>query len=113
MLKVSIVLAFIAAVAMSGVKLALGETLWWPFAIVEFIGAALLIGGAVLAIVFRDGRLLAGAWGFTAASSYSTLFHHLEKLTCLSQTGPVEWGLTLLLASSTVGLILTAWPSRT
>lgn len=103
MLKISAVMAIVAGLAMAGVKLALGEDLWWPFAVIEYIAAALLILGALLALSRKQGALLACAWGLTAGLSWSTLFHHLQ-----SQAGPgiLEFGLGALLMSAIIGALL-------
>ena len=69
MLKISAIMAIIAGVAMAGVKFALGEDLWWPFAVIEYIAAALLILGALIALSSKQGALLACAWGLTAGLS--------------------------------------------
>ncbi len=36
MLKISAVMAIIAGLTMAGVKFALAEALWWPFAVIEY-----------------------------------------------------------------------------
>ena len=54
---------------------------WWPFWLVDFVAAALLIAGALLAI--RDHckapQVLAGAWGFTSAMFYMSFWSHIEQ----------------------------------
>lgn len=103
MLKISAVMAIIAGLAMAGVKLALGEDLWWPFAVIDYIAAALLLLGALIALHSKQGALFACAWGLTAGLSWSTLFHHLQ-----SQPGPgiLEFGLSALLVSAIIGALL-------
>ncbi len=59
-----------------------GNWQWWPFWLVDFIAAALLIAGA--ALVLRGGRggnaVLCVAWGFTTAMFYSSSWSHIEHL---------------------------------
>ena len=103
MLKISAVMAIVAGLAMAGVKVALGEDLWWPFAVIEYIAGTLLILGALIALNRRQGALLACAWGLTAGLSWSMLFHHLQV-----QGAPsvLEFGLGVLLLSAVAGVLL-------
>lgn len=104
MLKFSAVLGIVAALAMTAVKTILAETLWWPFAIVEYLAAFLLLAGAVLVFRKNDGRVLMAGWGFTAATTWSTLFHHAQGMKTLACAGPLEFGLAALLASAGVAI---------
>ena len=58
-----------------------GNWQWWPFWLVDFIAAALLIAGAIL--VIRRNRagpqILCGAWGFTSAMFYSSFWSHIAN----------------------------------
>lgn len=58
-----------------------GNWQWWPFWLVDFIAAALLIAGAVLAGRghSRAPQVLAGAWGFTSAMFYMSFWSHIEQ----------------------------------
>lgn len=103
MLRTSAILGLIAAVTMVAIKSILGERLWWPFAIVEFCAAGLLLTGAFVALRIERGSLLAAGWGFTGGITWSTLFHHLQSKPAL--TG-LEYGLGLLLAVSGLGIAL-------
>lgn len=103
MLRVSAILAVVAGLAMAGVKFALAEALWWPFAIIEYVAAALLVGGAALAMSRRHAALLAAGWGLTAGVTWSTLFHHLQAN---AAAGALELGLGALLGAAVVGLAL-------
>lgn len=103
MLKFSAVMAIIAGFAMAGVKYALGEELWWPFAVIDYIAAALLVAGALIALRSEQGALLACAWGLAAGLSWSTLFHHLQSR---GAPGVLEFGLGALLMSAVIGALL-------
>ena len=72
-----------------GVFLALAETArnwgdwqWWPFWLVDFIAAALLVAGSTLVLRGspHGGRVLCGAWGFTTAMFYMSFWSHLARL---------------------------------
>lgn len=106
MLKLSAVVAIIASLAMASVKLALGETLWWPFAIIEYLAAGVLFAGATLALRTRQGALLAAGWGLTAGITWSTLFHHLQRNGSFSS---LELALAGLLAGAIVGAAIVVY----
>jgi hypothetical protein len=103
MIKTSAILAVITGISLAVIKLLLAESLWWPFAIVEYLAAALLLAGAVMA--WRSGRVavLCSGWGFTGGITWSTLFHHLQDR---AEPGPVEYGLGLLLVTVAIGMAL-------
>jgi uncharacterized protein (DUF2147 family) len=108
MLKVSAFLAVIAGLAMAGVKFALAEALWWPFAIIEYVAAALLLTGAALALWRGRAVLLGVSWGLTAGVTWSTLFHHLQER---ASAGALEFALGALLVTALAGAALAAWPA--
>lgn len=82
----------------SGVLLFAGEILrnwgdwqWWPFWLVDFIAAALLIIGgyyAALAKQHRNLALVSGAYGFSTAMTYMSFFGHL-KSSSQTTNGPI------------------------
>ncbi|MEO0983212.1 MAG: hypothetical protein AAFX03_11230 [Pseudomonadota bacterium] len=57
-----------------------GDWQWWPFWVVDYFAAFLLILGGWRVLLNRSGRLLVGAWGFAAAMFYMSLFTHIEAL---------------------------------
>jgi hypothetical protein len=71
-----------------GTFLAIGETVrnwgnwqWWPFWLVDYIAATLLVCAAILTLR-RAGRgpvFLAGSWGFTTAMFYMSFWSHIEQ----------------------------------
>lgn len=109
MIKTSAVLAAIAGISLAVIKLLLAEDLWWPFAIVEYLAAVLLLVGGVMA--WRSGRVavLCAGWGFTGGITWSTLFHHLQDH---GSPGPVEYGLGFLLATVAIGIALSVHDAR-
>ncbi|MEQ1509442.1 MAG: hypothetical protein ABL909_03455 [Sphingopyxis sp.] len=109
MIKTSAILAIMTGIALAAIKLLLAEDLWWPFAIVEYLAAILLLSGAILALRSNRTALLTAGWGFTAGITWSTLFHHLQEY---PSAGPVELGLGLLLATAGVGITLAVAPKH-
>lgn len=59
-----------------------GAWQWWPFWLVDYLAAALLVSGAILTLrrSVRGPFLLAGAWGFTTAMFYMSFWSHIEQL---------------------------------
>lgn len=107
MVRLGAAIAMIAGLSLAAIKFLLAESLWWPFAVVEYLAATLLLTGAVVA--WRSGRtaMLAAGWGFTAGITWSTLFHHLQKLVIPSA---VEFGLAALLVVAVAGIVFAAIP---
>ncbi len=72
-----------------GAFLAVAETVrnrgswqWWPFWVVDYVAAILLVSGAALTLrgASRGPRVLAGAWGFTSAMFYMSFWSHVARL---------------------------------
>lgn len=57
-----------------------GDWQWWPYWLVDYIAVALLIFGAQRALKTGTVRWLAGAWGWTAGTFYSSFFSHIERI---------------------------------
>lgn len=106
-LHTSAALAVIVAVSMAGTKAALAEHLPWPFAIVEYLAAAMLLAGAILVFRGGTGRLLTTGWGFTAGITWSTLFHHLQEKPA---PGLLEVALGSLLGAAFFGIAMACAP---
>ena len=51
-----------------------GDWQWWPFWVVDYIGAALLIFGGQRALKTGTIRWLSGGWGFTVAMFWMSFF---------------------------------------
>jgi hypothetical protein len=85
-----------------------GDWQWWPFWLVDFVAAGLLVAGAALVLRGRPGgsAFLCGAWGFTSAMFYMSFWSHIEHLAepaegnfdqlPLTITIGVLWGITLI-----------------
>lgn len=74
-------LAFGVFLALAEVARNWGNWQWWPFWLVDFVAAALLVVGALLATRGhpRAAQVLAGAWGFTSAMFYMSFWSHIEQ----------------------------------
>lgn len=74
-------LAFGAFLAVAEFARNWGNWQWWPFWLVDFVAAALLVAGAVLAARGdpRATQVLAGAWGFTSAMFYMSFWSHVDQ----------------------------------
>lgn len=60
-----------------------GDWQWWPFWLVDFIAATLLIIGGYFALLPAHKRklsIITGAYGFSTAMGYSSFFGHLNSL---------------------------------
>lgn len=108
-----------------GLFLALAETArnwgawqWWPFWLVDYIAAALLLVGAHLASRGRagGGAFLAGAWGFATAMFYSSFWSHIEHLDQPAdgnlEQGPLTVVIGVLWAVTIVGFGLALLAAR-
>ena len=101
-------LAFGAFLALAETVRNWGDWQWWPFWLVDFIAAGLLLAGstATLRQRPRGSVLLAGAWGFTSAMFYMSFWSHIESFEQPAEgnlpQGPLTlvigilWGLTIL-----------------
>lgn len=82
---------------------------WWPFWVVDYIAAALLIVGGVLALRGRGERVLGAGWGFACAMFWMSFFGHLRGLREAAEVGAREQRLTLIIgvmfAVTTAGLL--------
>ncbi len=96
-----------------------GDWQWWPFWVVDYIGAALLIFGGQRALNTGTLRWLTGGWGFTAAMFWMSFFSHVENLRtqAIDHNGPVqEAALTtiigVMLGLALIGLLLALLGKR-
>jgi hypothetical protein len=84
MKRASAVLAIVfgAFLALAEIARNWGNWQWWPFWLVDFIAAALLLGGAALVIRKKSygTTALCGAWGFTTAMFYMSFWSHIEHI---------------------------------
>lgn len=81
---------------------------WWPFWVVDYIAAGLLIVGAALVLRGARGgvRWLAGAWGFACAMFWMSFFGHLGDALAAVETAPRERMLMLIIGAMFVLTIL-------
>ena len=69
-----------------------GDWQWWPFWVVDYIAASLLIFGGQRALNTGTVRWLTGGWGFTAAMFWMSFFRHVDSLRNQGPgtNGPIE-----------------------
>lgn len=74
--------AFAAFLAIAETVRNWGDWQWWPFWLVDYVAAILLVSGAVLTLrgAPLGPRVLAGAWGFTSAMFYMSFWSHVARL---------------------------------
>lgn len=96
-----------------------GDWQWWPFWVVDFIAAALLIFGGQRALNTGTLRWLTSGWGFTAAMFWMSFFSHLENLRAprIEHTGPIDEGrlttiIGAMLAIALLGLLMALLGKR-
>ena len=101
-----------------GLGLAIGESArnwgnwqWWPFWLVDFIAAALLLAGGLLTLRTHPGAraTISGAWGFTCAMFYMSFWSHVRDFLQpadgnIPQT-PLTWIIGAMWAISIAGLV--------
>ncbi len=75
-------LAFGLLLAIAEIARNWGDWQWWPFWLVDFIAAGLLVVGSASTLrdLPRGPVLLAGAWGFTSAMFYMSFWSHIGSL---------------------------------
>ncbi len=56
-----------------------GDWQWWPFWVIDYICAVLLIAGGWQVIRGRNNALLLGGWGVTFAAFWSSFFTHVRE----------------------------------
>ncbi len=82
MLKLSAWLAVVFGLALGVLEVLRnwGDWQWWPFWVVDYIAASLLVIGGVLALRGQAERWLAAGWGFASAMFWMSFFGHYEGL---------------------------------
>ncbi len=70
-----LVLAFLEAVRNWG------NWQWWPYWVIDYIMAVLLISGGILVLLGKkaSGRVLACAWGVSFGAGYMSFWSHVEN----------------------------------
>ena len=108
-----------------GIFLAIAEAVrnwdqwqWWPFWVVDYIAAVLLVTGGVMALrrVPRGRAWLTGAWGFSTAMFYMSFWSHVRDFDQpadgnLSQ-GPLTVVIGVLWLVTIVGFVLALASTR-
>jgi len=96
-----------------------GDWQWWPFWVVDYIGASLLIFGGQRALKTGTLRWLTGGWGFTAAMFWMSFFNHVDNLRANGPetNGPIEESqltmiIGIMLAIALSGLLMALLGKR-
>ena len=89
--------AFGASLAVLEIVRNWGDWQWWPFWVVDYAAAALLLGGGITALRKRGTGWLAAGWGFTCALFWGSFFGHYESVREGILTEPNEKQLTLII----------------
>lgn len=114
--KLSAVLVLVAATLLAGFETLVnwGQWQWWPWWLVDYVGAALLIGGGALTLnAHRSGlRLLCAGWAFNIGMAWMSMAGNIEAGTDPARAGRVAGFYVLLIglhiATSLIGLLLAA-----
>jgi hypothetical protein len=82
MIKLSswLAVAFGLALAVLEVVRNWGAWEWWPFWVVDYVAATLLVIGGLMALRRGVGHWLTAGWGFTCAMFWMSFFGHYEGL---------------------------------
>ena len=92
-----------------------GDWQWWPFWVVDYVAATLLVIGGVLALRKTTTHWLSAGWGFACAMFWMSYFSHLEGV--LAKTADArEYRLTMIIGAMFVvtiaGLVLSLLGKR-
>jgi hypothetical protein len=75
-----------------------GDWQWWPFWVVDYVAALLLVIGGALAIRRGEIHWLTAGWGFACAMFWMSFFGHYEGVLKLGAgAGAREQQLTLII----------------
>ena len=96
-----------------------GDWQWWPFWLVDFIAAALLIFGGQRALKTGTLRWLSAGWGFNAAMFWMSFFNHIDNLRIqrFEHNGPIDESrlttiIGVMLAIALLGLLMALLGKR-
>jgi len=89
-----------------------GDWQWWPFWVVDYVAATLLVVGGFLAVRRVATHWLTAGWGFACAMFWMSFFSHYEGVLELgAAVGAREQRLTLIIGVmfglTALGLVLS------
>ena len=89
MLKISAWMAVLFGLALAVLEAVRnwGDWQWWPFWVVDYVAAGLLVVGGAIALRGGSRHWLGAGWGFACAMFWMSFFGHLE--------GVLQGGVTL------------------
>lgn len=108
MLRMSAWLAVVFGLALAVLEVLRnwGDWQWWPFWVVDYIAAALLVVGGALALRGRTERWLAAGWGFASAMFWMSFFSHYEGMLEAGGASSAREGRLTLIIGAMFGLTL-------
>lgn len=85
-----------------------GNWQWWPYWLIDYIMAAMLIYGGLLALKkARSGfKVLACAWGVSFGASYMSFWSHVENFDNPAHGNISQTPLTYLIGLSLIACVL-------
>jgi hypothetical protein len=119
-LRASAILALIVGTLLASFETLVnwGQWQWWPFWLVDYVGAALLIGGGVMTLRgHRSGdRILCASWAFNIGMAWMSMAGNIETGTDPARAGRVAGFYVALIGLhitvSTICLLLAALGRR-
>jgi hypothetical protein len=96
-----------------------GNWQYWPFWLVDYIAAALLLIGGVMALrrARAQAAFLSAAWGFTTSMFYGSFWSHVrdqaEKADGNLAQGPLTVVIGVMWVFTIVGFVLSLLAART
>lgn len=89
-----------------------GDWQWWPFWVVDYVAATLLVVGGLLALRGPVERWLTAGWGFACAMFWMSFFgHYGDAMKAGAEVSVREQRLTLIIGLmfgiTVVGLVLS------
>jgi hypothetical protein len=113
--RISALLAILVGSLLAGFETLVnwGQWQWWPFWLVDYVAAALLIGGGVAVLKRRAAslRLLAAGWAFAIGMAWMSLAGNLAEGPDPARDGRVAGFylalIGLMIATSVLGLVLS------
>ncbi|HZZ35654.1 MAG TPA: hypothetical protein VFE03_08010 [Caulobacteraceae bacterium] len=89
-----------------------GDWQWWPFWVVDYVAAFLLVIGGALAVRRGETHWLTGGWGFACAMFWMSFFgHYADVMKAGGQVSAREQRLTTIIgvmfATTVLGFLLS------
>ena len=102
MIKLSACIAIAFGLLLAGLEVVRnwGNWEWWPFWVVDYVAAVLLVVGGAMVLQGKSERWLTAGWGFACAMFWMSYFGHLEGvLKAGAAVDPHERRLTMIIGA--------------